>query len=213
MGEPIYLEVGTKRVFACSLHWPGWCRSGRDEGAAIEALATYADRYADVAVRAGLDFPSKPALDVVDRRRGTGETDFGAPGAISAADVEPLTGDDAKRQAALMAAAWRVFEDVVAGAPVELRKGPRGGGRDRDQVVEHVHESERAYARTLGVRYTPTMFAEPGGPAAMRGEILEVVRGERQPDIRGKGWPLRYAARRIAWHVLDHAWEIEDKSA
>ena len=27
-----------------------------------------------------------------------------------------------------------------------------------------------------------------------------------------KGWLPRYAARRIAWHVLDHAWEIEDKS-
>ena len=25
-------------------------------------------------------------------------------------------------------------------------------------------------------------------------------------------WPPRYAARRIAWHALDHAWEIEDRS-
>ena len=24
-------------------------------------------------------------------------------------------------------------------------------------------------------------------------------------------WPVRYAIRRCAWHVLDHAWEIEDK--
>lgn len=211
MGEPIYLEAGTKRVFACSLRWPGWCRSGRDEAAAIEALGTYADRYAEVAVRAGLDFPTEPTLDVVDRIRGSGETDFGAPGAIPEADLEPLTGDEAKRQAALVAAAWELFADVVAAAPAELRKGPRGGGRDRDQVVEHVHESERAYARTIGVRYTPTMFAEPGGLAAMRGAI-PVVRDERQPDISGKGWPRRYAARRIAWHVLDHAWEIEDKS-
>jgi hypothetical protein len=28
----------------------------------------------------------------------------------------------------------------------------------------------------------------------------------------GDGRPPRYAIRRIAWHVLDHAWEIEDKS-
>ena len=33
-----YLEVGKKRVFACALDWPGWCRSGRDERLAIEAL-------------------------------------------------------------------------------------------------------------------------------------------------------------------------------
>jgi hypothetical protein len=38
----------------------------------------------------------------------------------------------------------------------------------------------------------------------------------RQPSdgapIAGKKWPPRYAARRIAWHALDHAWEIEDRS-
>src|SRR5438309_1771782 len=27
-----------------------------------------------------------------------------------------------------------------------------------------------------------------------------------------KGWPQRYAARRIAWHALDHAWEMQDRS-
>lgn len=212
MGEPIYLEVGAKKVFACSLRWPGWCRSGRDEGAAIETLATYAERYAPIASQAGLEFPTDPDLDVVERLRGSGETDFGAPGAIPTADHEALVGAEADRHAALIAVAWTIFEDVVAGAPSRLRKGPRGGGRDRDQIAEHVHESERAYARTIGVRYTPTMFAQHGGLAAMRAEILEVIGGERRPDTSGRGWPLRYAARRIAWHVLDHAWEIQDKS-
>ena len=28
----------------------------------------------------------------------------------------------------------------------------------------------------------------------------------------GATWPLGYAVRRFAWHVLDHAWEVEDKS-
>jgi hypothetical protein len=27
-----------------------------------------------------------------------------------------------------------------------------------------------------------------------------------------KRWPPRYVARRMAWHLLDHAWEIEDRS-
>jgi hypothetical protein len=26
------------------------------------------------------------------------------------------------------------------------------------------------------------------------------------------GWTARYFLRRAAWHVLDHVWEIEDKS-
>jgi hypothetical protein len=38
----------------------------------------------------------------------------------------------------------------------------------------------------------------------------------RRPSKGGplteKGWPQPYAARRIAWHVLDHAWEIEDRT-
>jgi hypothetical protein len=29
----------------------------------------------------------------------------------------------------------------------------------------------------------------------------------------GGAWPARYVIRRTAWHVLDHAWEIEDRSA
>jgi hypothetical protein len=47
----------------------------------------------------------------------------------------------------------------------------------------------------------------------MRADILHIL---RQPSdgspIAGRRWPPRYAARRIAWHVLDHAWEIEDRS-
>ncbi|MEY2437652.1 MAG: hypothetical protein QOF97_2488, partial [Acidimicrobiaceae bacterium] len=31
------------------------------------------------------------------------------------------------------------------------------------------------------------------------------------PDLP-KGWAYRYAARRIAWHALDHAWEMQDRS-
>jgi hypothetical protein len=27
----------------------------------------------------------------------------------------------------------------------------------------------------------------------------------------GTAWPARYVLRRMAWHVLDHAWEIEDR--
>ena len=39
---PVYLELGRKRVFACALDWPGWCRSGSSPEAALDALAGYA---------------------------------------------------------------------------------------------------------------------------------------------------------------------------
>ncbi len=35
---PVYLEVGPRRIFAGAIDWPGWCRSGRDEETALEAL-------------------------------------------------------------------------------------------------------------------------------------------------------------------------------
>ena len=200
MPTAIYLECGTRRVFACSLDWPGWCRSGKTEEDALEALAAYAPRYAVVADKAGVRFPANAAkgFDVVERLRGDGTTDFGAPGAVPRRDHDPLTRARAGRLADLVEASWRVFDDVVEGAPAKLRKGPRGGGRDRDRIVDHVADAEAAYARSMGIRQKP----------ATRDDILA---GLRRP-IEGSRWPPRYAARRIAWHVLDHAWEIEDKS-
>jgi hypothetical protein len=40
--DPVYLEIGAKRVFACSVDWPGWCRSGKGEDAALGALLDHA---------------------------------------------------------------------------------------------------------------------------------------------------------------------------
>jgi hypothetical protein len=50
--------------------------------------------------------------------------------------------------------------------------------------------------------------------AAVRTAVSEVLAAARSGEPLGgvKGWPARYAARRIAWHALDHAWEIEDRS-
>jgi hypothetical protein len=221
MGEPIYLEQGAKRTFACAVDWPGWCRVDRGDDAAIATLAAYADRYAAVAGEAGAAFPFagvdaesvRAQLTVVERVKGSGATDFGAPYAVPELDGAPLDEATAHRHADLVAASWRVFDAVVAGAPAELRKGPRGGGRDRDEIVTHVAEAERSYARSLGVRYTPTQFGRAGGQAAMRAELIAVLRAARDgASLVDKGWPARYASRRLAWHVLDHAWEIEDKA-
>ncbi len=90
---PVYLEVGKKRVFACSLDWPGWCRSGKSEEAALETLAAYAARYAPVAELAAARFPASAgkSLDVVERAPGSATTDFGAIGVVPAADSAPLS--------------------------------------------------------------------------------------------------------------------------
>src|SRR5689334_21798853 len=129
----VYLEVGSKRVFACALAWPGLCRSGRDETQALEALVAALPRYALVTSEAGVAAPGKH-VEVVERVTGSGSTDFGVPGTTLTRDAEALKPADAKRLGALVEASWTIFDRVVASAPAELRKGPRGGGRDRDKI-------------------------------------------------------------------------------
>jgi hypothetical protein len=211
---PVYLESGKHWVFACALDWPGWCRRAKGEEAALDALAEYVPRYAGVAERAGVRFPSAaPTFEVVQRRPpgpGFDNVDFGALGAPADADAAPLTAAQAKRLATIVEASWSVLDDVVAKAPAQLRKGPRGGGRDRDGVFAHVVAAEASYARKLGVRHKAPDPDDAEAIAALRKDLIEALRSARAADATA--WPPRYFARRVAWHVLDHAWEIEDKS-
>jgi hypothetical protein len=209
---PVYLEVGTKRVFACALRWPGWARSGKNEELALEALAAYVPRFAVVAAEAGLRLPSTAgrSFEVVERVPGSATTDFGAPGAVASADKARLKDRAVDRVLSLVRASWVIFDRVVAGAPAELRKGPRGGGRDRDKIVEHVLGAESGYCRQIGLRLPQPDPADTGAVAEFRDQILDALPTWEPPGP--KKWPARYAARRIAWHALDHAWEIEDRS-
>jgi hypothetical protein len=207
LATQVYLELGGKRVFACAYEWPGWCRSGRDEDAALEALRAYVARYAIVAKAADLKAPDD-RLEVVERLKGSASTDFGVPGAIAKRDADRLTPAAQRRLLKLVQAAWTVFDDVVAGAPQSLRKGPRGGGRDRDKMVDHVYGAESGYARQLRRKLDPPAIGDTSALLAFRAEILDAL---EHPAADSK-WPVRYAARRIAWHALDHAWEMEDRS-
>ena len=179
------------------------------------ALAKAAPRYAEAVTAAGLSLPYRAAgaFEVVERLPGSATTEFGAPGAIAAGDAKSLTAKQAERLTALVAASWTVLDRVVAGAPATLRKGPRGGGRDRDAIAEHVLGAEVAYARKLGLRLQQPAVGDDEAIASFREEILRMLRsastGAAPVD---RGWPPRYAIRRIAWHALDHAWEIEDRS-
>jgi hypothetical protein len=75
-------------------------------------------------------------------------------------------------------------------------------------------DADRAYANQIGIKVAEFAPDDRAAIAAMRGRMLDVLRAARDgrplADRRG---PARYAAHRIAWHALDHAWEIEDRSA
>ena len=153
------------------------------------------------------------ALRVVERIAGSASTDFGVPGAIPKRDTTPLAAAEGKRLASLVNAAWVVYDQVVDAAPAALRKGPRGGGRDRDKMADHVRDAEGAYVRKLGLRLELPDRHDRRAVATFRGAITDALQRPSNGNAPvEKGWPQRYAARRIAWHALDHAWEIQDRS-
>ncbi len=208
MATKVYVEAGKKKVFAVSLQWSGWARSGKDEESALSALADYAPRYEIIATAAGLRFPkSADRLEVVERLPGNASTDFGMPAVFASTDSAAPTPKEAEKLVALLSAAWQAFDEVRASAPPSLRKGPRGGGRDRDKMATHVIEAEAAYARKLGIKHRPPALGDTDAIEALRADVLAAFTAN--PD---GSWPVRYAARRFTWHVLDHLWEMEDRS-
>ncbi len=153
----VCLEATPKQAFASALDWPGWFRAGRDEDAALKALASDAERYAAVAEHTEVSFPSTITFDVVERVPGGPATAFAAtecrrpfPQVTVQAERATVTSAAARRLADLVTAAWATFDEIAAASPAELRKGPRGGGRDRDKLIDHVIGAETAYARKLG---------------------------------------------------------------
>jgi hypothetical protein len=217
---PVYIETGAKRVFAGAIDWPGWCRGGRSEAEALEALLAYASRYVPVARRAKVPFsaPTKPEqLDVVERLKGSSGTDFGVASAAPKVDNAPLDDAELKRQTALLVACWETFDKAATAAKrATLSVGPRGGGRSRAKIIEHVMGAEEAYLGQLGAKLPPE--ARGPDPDGLRTAMLDALtaRAHDQPVAVPRNtkrpWSPRYAVRRSAWHALDHAWEIEDRS-
>jgi hypothetical protein len=217
----VYVEAGTKRVFAGAVEWPGWCRAARDEEAALRALVDSTARYAAALGSAARGLPRPRATDdvrVVQRLKGDATTDFGAPSQAPKADGRPLDAAELKRQVKLWRACEAAFDAAAAAARGKaLTKGPRGGGRELDAIVAHVFEADRAYLRLIGGRFPKEPDPARAMPAlheAIVDALTARARGEppEHPLRTGRSWSPRYFVRRSAWHAIDHAWEIEDRA-
>ncbi len=91
------------------------------------------------------------AFRVVERLEGDSTTDFGAPSVAPSTDEEPVSEAELQRFQALLEALWRTFEAVAHAAEgKELSKGPRGGGRDLERIIQHVQGAEVAYLSKPG---------------------------------------------------------------
>ena len=210
----VAVEETLKRTFASAIDWPGWSRSGRTGPAALEVLLAYADRYAIVAQRGRRGIPDRGPRVRCRRDRAGGRRDRvrrAQPGQRIGSTPGHSRGCGSDRP-------------VGRGGLGPLRRGCRRGargapqgaarrGRDRSNVVAHVVEADGYYAKEIGVRLRPPQPSDRAAVGAFRAAMLDVLRlpSDGSP-LADRRWTARYAAHRIAWHALDHAWEIEDRS-
>jgi hypothetical protein len=212
----VVLEIGAKRrVVAGALDWPGLDRWGTSEENALARLSAYLPRYAGVAERAGMDAEFSRARDlvVVERVPGTSSTDFwGIAHVPSQIEGEVLAATDLERRLDLLRASWARFDDVAARVSQELRPTARGGGRSRDQLIRHVYGTEPAnFSRKVGVRTELDVILTPGGLGSHRQAFLDAIRACNAEGRPARTWPIQFLVRRTAQHVVDHAWELEDR--
>lgn len=212
----VMIEMGKKgkRVVAVAPDWPGLSRGDKTEEAALQRLQSYLTRYAPVAKMAGLEaeFADSQSLDVVERFAGTGSTDFwGISFAFSEIDLQVMTEGELERELSLLRGCWSFFDEVRARVSAELRKGPRGGGWDRDQLVWHTVATELDWGKKLGL---PGMTESMPDDVSLREHREAYVAAIREYHAQGKmarTWPLRFLIRHSAFHTMDHAWQMEDK--
>jgi hypothetical protein len=205
-----------KRSVAFSLDWAGWERGAKTAELAVETLESYRERYRPIADLGGMarEFDAAGPLDVVEDRVGTGSVDFwGISFSPSSTEHGPMDEAELERAITLLRASWAFFDGVAARVSPEMRKGPRGGGRDRNRIIRHTirNESEE-FAKQVGLRIPEEAALTPDGLLQHRTTYVEAMRAYNAGEgKRMRSWTLPYLIRHSAFHTLDHAWEMEDK--
>jgi len=206
-----------KRAVAFSLDWPGWSRGASSAELAVERLESYRDRYRPVAclARMARDFDAAGPVEIVEDRVGTGSTDFwGISFSPSSTEHGPMGEAELQRGIKLLRACWAFFDGVAAQVSPEMRKGPRGGGRDRDQIIGHTLRTEsESFARQVGLRLEEGATLTPAGLRQYRLAYIAAMRAYNAGKVerRMRSWTLPFLIRHSAFHTLDHAWEMQDK--
>ena len=206
-----------KKSMAFSLDWPGWSRGARTADGAVETLEAYRERYRPIAALAGMaaEFDAAGPLEITDEMTGTASVDFwGISFSPASAEQEPMDEPTLELGITLLRACWAFFDGVAARVSAEMRRGPRGGGRMRDEIIRHVVRVESEdFARKVGLRIPEGGALEPGRLAPYRDEYVTAMRAYNAGETtrRMRSWNLPFLIRHSAFHTLDHAWEMEDK--
>ena len=213
----VILEIGKKRrVVAGAMDWPGLDRWGISENDARDKLSSYLSRYAGVAERAGMGnaFGQVHGLEVIERVAGSSSTDFwGIAHVPSQIEREVLARSELERRLNLLEACWAHFDAVAARVSHELRPGSRSAGRSRDQIIRHVYGTEPGqFSRKVEVRTPLDVVLTLDGLMTHREAYLDAIRSYNGAGKPARTWPIQFLVRRTAHHVMDHAWELEDRN-
>jgi hypothetical protein len=205
-----------KKAVAFAIDWPGWSRGARTSDLSLATLESYRERYRPIALVAGMadEFDAVGPLEVIEDQVGTGSTDFwGISFAPSSSEQGPMGDTELDRKITLLRACWEFFDEVAARVSTEMRKGPRGGGRDRDQIIGHtIRVESEDFAKRVGLRIPEGGALTGDGLVAYREAYVAAMRAyNRGEGKRMQSWTLPFLIRHSAFHTLDHAWEMEDK--
>jgi hypothetical protein len=219
MADPVrvMLERGRKqRDVAVAFDWPGWDRWAKQGQDLLAVLESYRPRYARVADLAGYGeaFAAAGPLTVVEDVPGIGMTGFYGVSMVSATpEREPMTAAECDRKLALLQAAWATLDATAERVSEELRLGPRGGGRSRERIVRHVNGAEiDEFAPKVGIKVPLETREDPEALRAYRDALVHAIRDRcDQGEVMAGNWTLQFLIRHAAYHMLDHAWEMEDR--
>ena len=206
-----------KRSVAFGIDWPGWSRGAKSAELAVDTLESYRERYRPIAGFAGMarDFDAAGPLEVIEEGVGTGSTDFwGISFSPCSTEQGPMAEAEFERGITLLRACWAFFDGVAVRVSPEMRKGPRGGGRDRDRIISHtIRVESEDFATRVGLRIPEGAAVPQDARRKYREDYVAAMRaynaGEFERPMRS--WTLPFLIRHSAFHTLDHAWEMEDK--
>jgi len=186
----------------------------------VTGLGACAKRYQPVAALAGLAIPRlvlHDGFEVRERLIGSAVTDFGALASVSADDLRPLTKLEVDRLQGLLSACWATFDDAYERVPASARAQKPEAGRSPSAIRHHLLDTDLMHRSAFGPAYRkPSPDEVDRLEPVVRATILTNLAStpldvEATPVRRyGFDWTPRFAVRRVAWHALDHAWQLED---
>lgn len=205
-----------KKSVAFAVDWPGWSRGAKTPELALETLESYRERYRPVAVAAGMveAFDAGGPLGVLSDEVGTPSVDFwGISFSSSSLEHDPMDDSELDRKIKLLRACWSFFDATAARVSEEMQKGPRGGGRDRTRIVRHTIRTESEdFAKQVGLRIPEEGALSPDGLLEFREAYVAAMHAYNAGEgKRMRSWNLPFLIRHSGYHMMDHAWEMEDK--